>query len=430
MTSPSVLELSRQLVELDGQAKALRSEVEHLRATKRSLEVSDATQAKMSEMRESMGSTAPSKSRRSRQSTTRGGASATSTTLPQDFIDDLAHKCGDVERAIRAHKEIALEKATLQEALAKADARTEAAEEEFAGVAEIAGADADGKSRSAAGSRKKNAYGAALKSAVALYQQRENVRIQLEGQSRELLRLASILQETIDAVSQRTEAMAVLAERKAKLAELRKEHDLIARTIARKDKIADKNQTGPTMEDYVRHSNFDRRVALHELTKEDTLTKANDLAIRHRAMQIAKLQTRLELIGGAVAGEEVNEDDEERVDVEILDELAREIEELHESHLVANLRMENIDCEIEKMEWRSAALQHAKDSTQVEMQRVEREHRRYLQELQQTLEKERVANGQTMTRLQDDIDTIHRNTARRSHPRAKKHAKAISVEDE
>lgn len=417
MASPTVLELSKQLVELDRQAKALRSEVEHLRATKRSLEVSDATNAKMSEMRESVGSTALSKSRRSRASTQRGAPSATSSALPQDFIDELAHKCGEVDSVIRKHKELMVEKATLQDALVKADAYKEAAEDEFAAVAEVAGADADDKSRSAAGSRKKNEYGAALKSAVALYQQRENVRFQLQGQSRELLRLASILQETIDAVSQRTEAMQVLAERKEKQAELRKEHDRVSREIARKDKIADKNQIGLTMEDYVRHSNFDRRVALHELTKEDTLTKTNDLAIRHRALQIAKLQTRLELIGCAVAGDDVNDVEEERVDVEILDELAREIEELHDSHLVANLRMENIDCEIEKMEWRAAALQHAKDSTLIEMQRVDREHRRYLQELQQTLEKERVANGQTITRLQDDIDTIHRNTARRSQPR-------------
>lgn len=429
MASPSVLELSRQLVELDGQAKTLRSEVEHLRATKRSLDVADATHSKMSEMRESMGSTAASKSGRRRGSTLRGVNPATSSALPQDFIDDLARHCSDVESVIRTHKELVAEKATLQGALAKADARTEAAEEELAAVAEIAGADADGKSRSAAGSRKKNEYGAALKATVALYQQRENVRIQLEGQSRELLRLASILQETTDAVSQRTEAMEVLAERKAKLAELRKEHDQVSRDIARKDKIADKNQSGPTMEDYIRHSNFDRRVALHELTKEDTLTKSNDLAIRHRAMQMAKLQTRLELIGGAVAGDDVNDDEDERVDVEILDELTREIEELHESHLVANIRMENIDCEIEKMEWRAAALQHAKDSTRVEMQRVDREHRRYIQELQQTLEKERVANGQTITRLQDDIDTIHRNSARRSQPGARR-PQPVQVEDE
>ncbi|KPA80949.1 hypothetical protein ABB37_04342 [Leptomonas pyrrhocoris] len=429
MSNPSVLELSRQLVELDGQAKALRSEVEHLRSTKRSLDVSDATNAKMSEMRESMGSTAPSKSRRSRGSTVRGGPSATSSDLPQGFIDDLAHKCGDVEAAIRKHRELVKEKAMLQEALVKEDAHVEAAEQEFARVSEAADADADGNSRAAAGLRKKNAYGAAQKAAVALYQQRENIRVQLEGQSRELLRLASILQETTDAVSQRTEAMEVLAERKAKLAELRKERNLLTRAVARKDKIADKGHKGLTREDYIRHSNFDRRVALHELSKEDSLTKANDLAIRHRAMQIAKLQTRLELIGGAVAGDDVNENEAERVDVEVLDELTREIEELYESHLVANLHMENIDCEIEKMEWRAGALQHAKDSTQTEMKRVDREHRRYFAELQQTLEKERVANGQTITRLQDDIDAIHRNGARRSQPRGKA-SKATAVHEE
>ncbi|KPI83113.1 hypothetical protein ABL78_7862 [Leptomonas seymouri] len=428
MPSTSIFQLSKQLVELDGQAKALRSEVEHLRATKRSLDVSSATHAKMSEMRESMGSTEPSKSRRSRMSTLRGVPSA-SSALPQDFIDGLAHKCGDVEAAIRKHRELVVEKATLNDALANADASVKVAEQEFASIAELAGADADCNSRSAVGSRKKNAYSATLKEAVALYQQRENVRMQLDGQSRELLRLASILQETTDAVSQRTEAMDALAERKAKLAELRKEREQLERTIARTDKIAERSQKGLTMEDYIRHSDFDRRVALLELSKEDSLTKANDVAICHRAMQIAKLQTRLELIGRAVAGEDANEGEDERVEVEILDELAREIEELYDSHLVANLRMENIDCEIEKMEWRVGALQHAKDSTQVEMQRVDREHRRYLLELQQTLEKERIANGQTVTRLQDDIDAIHRKAAHRSHPRGKS-PKTVSVHDE
>ncbi|CAG9576726.1 conserved hypothetical protein [Leishmania major strain Friedlin] len=411
MLSPSVLELSKQLVQLDSQAKALRKEVEYLRATKRSLEVSNMTEGKLSEMRESTGSTAKSKSQRSRASARRSGtASSTSLSLPHDLIDDMAHKCSDVEASIRTHKELLREKEALQAALAKAEDATEAAEQEYLGIVEVVGINTDGNSSSAI-VLKKNAYSTALKNAVAVYHLRENVRIQMEGQSRELLRLAAILQETTDAESQRAEAVEVLAERKAKLEALRHECNTIARAAARRETMAGRNQHGLTSEDCIRHRNFDRRVALHELSKEDNLIKQNDLAIRYRAMQIAKIQAHLELIGDAVTGDDMEE--EERIDADIADELAKEINDLYDSHIVANLRMDTIDCDIEKMVWRASAFQHAKDSTVVEMERVRREHRRYLDELQRTVDKERLSNGQTILHLQHELETLPRSSARK-----------------
>ncbi|KAG5475878.1 hypothetical protein CUR178_03591 [Leishmania enriettii] len=410
MASPSVLELSKQLLQLDNQAKALRNEVEHLRATKRSLEVSDATQAKISEMRESTGSTAKSKSQRSRASTQRSSAiDGAGASLPRDFVDDLTHKCSDVEASIHVHKLLLKEKESLQSALATAEDRTEEAEQEYVSLVEIAGTDSDGKSRCAIGLKRKNDFSVALRDAAEVYRQRENTRIQLEGQSRELLRLASILQETTDAESQRAEAVEVLAERKAKLSALRRECDAMARAADRRDKIADKNQNGLTSEDYVRHSNFDRRVALHELAKEDSLIKQNELAIRYRAMQIAKIQTHLELVGDAVVGDDMEE--EERVDAEIVEELAKEINQLYDSRMVANIRMDNIDCEVEKMVWRASAMQHAKESTVVEMERFRREHLHYLDELQKTLDKERLSNGQMITQLQKEINNLRSKSA-------------------
>ncbi|GET89771.1 hypothetical protein, conserved [Leishmania tarentolae] len=412
MSSPSVLELSKQLMQLDSQAKALRNEVEHLRATKRSLEVSNATEAKLSGIRESTDSTTKSKSQRSRALARRSGTvGSTSLSLPQDFMDDLAHKRSDVEASIRTHKALMREKETLQAALAKAEDATEAAEQEYLGIIEITGIDADDKSTSVIGFTKKNAYKSALKNTVAAYQQRENVRIQMEAQSRELLRLAAILQETTDTESQHAEAVSVLAERKAKLAALRHECNMMTRAAARREKIAERNQRGLTSEDYIRHGNFDRRVALHELSKEDDLIKQNGLAIRYRAMQIAKLQAHLELIGDAVVGDDMEED--ERVDADIVEVLMKEINELYDSHIVANLRMDTVDCEIEKMVWRASALQHIKDSTMLEMGRARREHRRFLDELQKTVDRERISNSQTVLKLEDEITTLHRKSARR-----------------
>lgn len=415
MLSPSVLELSKQLMQLDSQAKALRNEVEYLRATKRSLDVSNMTQAKLSEVRDSTGSTgstAKSKSKRSRASTRRSGtAGGTSIPLPHDFMDDLSHKRSDVEASIRTQKELSREKEALQTALAKAEDATEAAEQEYLGIVEVVGIDDDEKSNSAIGFKKKSAYGTALKNAVAVYHLRENVRSQMEGQSRELLRLAAILQETTDAESQRAEAVEVLAERKAKLEALRHECNAVAHEAARREKIADKNPRGLTLEDYIRHSNFDRRVALHELSKEDNVIKQNNLAIRHRAMQISKIQAHLELIADAVIGDDMEA--EERVDADIVEELAKEINDLYDSHIVANLRMDTIDCEIEKMVWRASALQHAKESTVAEMGRVRREHRRYLDELQKTVDREHISNGQMIMRLQDELETLHRSSARK-----------------
>ncbi|KAG5475356.1 hypothetical protein LSCM1_03469 [Leishmania martiniquensis] len=413
MASPSVLELSKQLLQLDSQAKALRNEVEYLRATKRSLEVSDATQAKISEMRESTGSSVQPKSQRSRVSAQRSSAAdSAGTSLPRDFVDELTHKCSEVETSVQAHKLLVKEKECLQRALATAEDRAEEAEQQYISLVEVAGMDADGRLRSAIGAKKKNDYNVALRDAAEVYRQRENTRILLEGQSRELLRLAAILQETTDAENQRAEAVEVLAERKAKLSALRRECDVMARAAARRDKIADKNQHGMTSEDYIRHSNFDRRVALYELSKEDNLIKQNELAIRFRAMQIAKIQTHLELVGDAVIGDDMEE--EERVDADIVEEMAKEIDQLYDSHIVANIRMDNIDCEIEKMEWRASALQHAKESTVVEMGRFRREHLHYLDEVQKTLDKERLTNGQMITRLQDEVDNLRRKSARKN----------------
>ncbi|KAG5501473.1 hypothetical protein JKF63_03302 [Porcisia hertigi] len=414
MSSASVYEMSRQLVLLDNQAKAIRSEVEFLRATKRSLEVSAANETKMLEVRESMGSTNNSMPRRSRALTqSEGTAGGSIIELPRDFLDDLSQKCGEVGASVRAHNELRRDKKLLQDALALAEERAHEAEQEYVYAAEIAGLDEKGTSRSAAGSKKKNAYDSALKSTAEAYRQRENARVQLEDQSRELLRLAAVLQETTDADSQRAEAVEALAERKAKLAALRHECDVIARATARRDQIAEKGQHGLTSEDYIRHSNFDRQVALHGLHKEDNLIKQNDLAIRYRAMQISKIQTRLELIGDAVIGDGM--EGEERVDAEIVEELAKEINHLYDSHLLANIRMDSIDCDIEKMVWRAGALQHARDSAVVEMKRFYRDHQRYLDKLQKTLDKERISNGRTATKLQDEIDALHMSSARKAH---------------
>ncbi|CAM45409.2 conserved hypothetical protein [Leishmania braziliensis MHOM/BR/75/M2904] len=415
MSSASILELSKQLLQLDSQAKYLRSEVEYLRSTKRSLEVSDVTQGKLSEMRESTDSIAKSRSQRSRASTQRSAATCdVKISLPQDFIDDLTHKCGDVDASIRSHKELVREKEALQALLAKAEDSTEAAEQEYISTAEVAGMDSDGTSRSAAGLQKKSEYNKALMDTAAVYRQRENARIQLEGQSRELLRLATILQETTDAEGQRAEAAEVLAERKAKLAALRHECDMVARATARRDKIAEKTRLGLTEEDYVRHSNFDRRVALHELSKEDNLIKENNLAIRYRAMQITKIQMHLELVGGAIIGDVM--EGKERVDAEIVDELVKEINGLYDSYLLATLRMDTVDCGIEKMVWRASALQQAKDYTVVEMGRFRQEHRRYLNELQNILDKEHSANAKFITRLQNQMDALYRKSARKEKP--------------
>lgn len=91
-----------------------------------------------------------------------------------------------------------------------------------------------------------------------------------------------------------------------KFNELRATREQLQRVIASKDQILAKSNRGPTAEDYVKAATQDRRVALLELTRQRNYVSENEKSIEHRALQIAKLEKRLEMIGDIIAGDDLD----------------------------------------------------------------------------------------------------------------------------
>ncbi|EPY41739.1 hypothetical protein AGDE_02185 [Angomonas deanei] len=358
--SSNLVALQKELQQLETRAKNLRSEVDYLESTHRNIEVSQATTARASEMRMSQeNSIVPAKRK------TRASKQPEPLGLPQDFVDQLVHKSGDVENLIKEHKQLNTEKAALQAALEEATRKAQEEEQQMVSLSELAGADSDGKSALTIGIKKKNEYQAALKGLVEDYNTRDTVKDQLLKMQAELERLAGLVEETISAEEQLEEGRAILTEKKKHLIELKEEHRKLDRNVRTKDKVLEKKPTGATEEEIVRSANYDRQVALYEKSKEEDQIKLNELAVRHRAMEISKAEKRLEMIGDAVTGDGL--DEEERVDVELVDELIEEIKGLYNLEIEARAKIDQVDAEVERIEYRVSALELTTDSTRKEM---------------------------------------------------------------
>lgn len=419
MTSQAVLDLGKKLQELEAQAKMLRNDVSNLEATHHNLTISESTQVRAMEINrtaaeeEEAESQAGSSKRRARASRPR------QLPLCQDFIDDLARKAGDVQSTIERHRALTREKEDLLAILERVQGEGDAAEQAYYDLAELAGADDDGNSAVGIGLRKKNDYSAARNELLGLYRQREVLRKAMQVQTDELARIAAMIEDTANAEEQKSEAVAVLAEKRAKLTETRKERQQLERSLRTQENVLEKKPTGPTPEDVVRSANYDRRVAMHELEKENTQLMQNDAAVRNRAMQIAKAEKRVEMIGDAVAGEGLSEED--RVDVELMDELIKETNALHNLHQEASIRMEMLDAKIEKIDYKIAAIGSAIKGTDRERERIARQHTRYLTTLQKDYNHEQTINAQEINRAEMEVDKVRRSTANstsRSRPSA------------
>lgn len=411
MSTDAVLALQKQLMDVERRAKTLRNEVKQLEATRQSIEVSNNTETRVIEMLNNESADEPAyKSKTARKSAMAKKKSQASTGLPQDFIDDLTHRASDVSATIATHKKLLREAEDVENALAAATAKQQQIEDDYAELREIAGADEDGKSRSVAGTKKQNEFNYALKQLIMAYQERENIRISLRRQSAQLGRMAALVEETINAQEQKEEAKTVLAEKTAKLKELKAERARMERTVGTKDKNLCKKSRGLTEEEAVRMANMDRRVAMLELQREKEHIRSNRQAVRHRAMQIARAEKRLEMIGDAVGGNGLAE--EERVDVEIVDSLMAELKDLYRQRAEADLRADMLDADIERLDYKCGALVRTTEGTRREMAKVEKEHQKYLNTLEKEVKQEEMINSHNIKTIEREITTL--KSARRS----------------
>ncbi|EPY32166.1 hypothetical protein AGDE_08830 [Angomonas deanei] len=242
----------------------------------------------------------------------------------------------------------------------------------------------------------------------------------------ELERLAGLVEETISAEEQLEEGRAILTEKKKHLIELKEEHRKLDRNVRTKDKVLEKKPTGATEEEIVRSANYDRQVALYEKSKEEDQIKLNELAVRHRAMEISKAEKRLEMIGDAVTGDGL--DEEERVDVELVDELIEEIKGLYNLEIEARAKIDQVDAEVERIEYRVSALELTTDSTRKEMAKIEKDHKRYMKKIKEELNSEQQVNDRDISKLEKELETLRSEVSEsRSRRRSVQSSKRQSV---
>lgn len=425
----SVVELAKRLQDLEAYAKLLRNDVYSLEATKRNLAISESTSIRANELQRQSEEEMAAADEATLGAKQRSRKSAALTKqrvlpLPLNFIDDLNRKASEVQVQIDEHHRLVEERDSIAALLDTTEMAAQEAEQTYAGLVEVAKPDENGSNTGFVSWSKKMENADATRQLLEAYRERELLSNQLNHQSDALQRLAAVVEERATSLRQLQEAKDVLAEKKDRLAELRRENVALENDIRRKDHICERKHTGPTTENIISSANYSRRVALYELEKEGEQLKSNDAAIRHRAMQIAKCEKRLEMIGDAVAGDGLSE--EERVDAELMNTLIMEISALYKLRTETNIRMDVLDADVEVAEYKIDALRQSIAGTRREIDNVNVGHERYRQTLQNGIDQEQQNNAEEIRRLEKEVKTLRR-TSHKGRRTAKSGRKNVKV---
>lgn len=433
-------ESSKRLGVLDEHARQLRKEIAEMRAMQNVLASQHSIEERMKELNRADPHSEESKPENNgaapkavarapgaREGKPRGGGGRRNSDVPLEFYDEIQEKVGQIRMLLNKLKHTERERRDSEVSVNEAKQRNENTEHEVEQLQQLVGSssqpttrattsatprrDGSVESNQTDGAQSKmgygklvgklNAYKASLNVLAELYKERDLLQSQMQAQSAELRRLAMLLEEMTKAQEQKEEALAILEEKDARLAELRSERTHMQHQIGRGEHELHKPSRELSPDRQMRADHMDNRVALMNLTREKEQIERGDASIRHRALQIARLEKRLELIGDAVAGEDLA--DVERVDVELVDMLMREINSLHHLGDEANVKMNKLDAEVEQLDSRIAAFKRAMASTRREMDRIECEHARYLTAIQKEVAREQRLTQQEVAQVEGEI---------------------------
>ncbi|RNF02062.1 uncharacterized protein Tco025E_08451 [Trypanosoma conorhini] len=239
---------------------------------------------------------------------------------------------------------------------------------------------------------------------------REAVQATLKRQTEHMREYVTKLVASKELDEQRERAAQQLNEKRAELEGIREEVQSMRRLLERKEKQLENEKPVDELQIAVRAEN-ERRTMLHRLEKEEEGLRQNEISIRHRSMQIAKLERRIEMIGDALAREESTD---ERVDAEIVDQLRKEILVLGLRHQKREAQQELLDANIVDLDRRCVGLVRTTANMKKEMQRIERNHRKYINIQKKELETEQMAAEQEIGEIEREIEMLRRvNTRRR-----------------
>ncbi|KAG8340269.1 hypothetical protein ERJ75_000191900 [Trypanosoma vivax] len=238
---------------------------------------------------------------------------------------------------------------------------------------------------------------------------RDAIQATLTRQNCYLKQMATQLSTTDNIEKDREAALQQLAEKREELKSIREEKYAIKRLLGRKEAMLEKEKPVDEVA-IVKSAETDRSVVLHKLGREREAVRLNNLSIRHRALQIARLERRIEMIGDAVGGEESA--GEERVDAELLEQLRKEIISLTLLHFDGSVRLERLDSNIVDLDRRAAGLVRTTANVQKEMKRIEKEHKKYTNAQRKELELEHAATEEEIKYIEKEVEVLRQLTSR------------------
>ncbi|ORC91714.1 uncharacterized protein TM35_000053100 [Trypanosoma theileri] len=388
-------DLVKTLLKSEEDCRALREELATLEKTRRLKE-----RGEMSISDDAINSSAISKSSKSR-----------TLTLPIEAVGDLNSKAGELSLVVKNHKKLLRERKQLENILEGSIEQTAEAKEENEALKNTIGFSEgatlanlrDATDAIAAKNKLKHDILNALSD-------REVIKLTLKRQTENIKSLTEELLASKSWEEQRADAAEQLENKKTELNKLREEVQSMQRLLGRKDKQLDNKKPVDELA-LAKSAENDRRVVLHKLDKEQEYVRLNDMAIRHRALQIAKLEKRIEMIGDAVGGKD-SDDDDERVDIELLEQLRKEILSLGRLHIEANARLEALDADVADLDRRSTGLVRTTANVRKEMSRIEREHRKFVNAQKKEVEVEQAAVDYEIKLIEKEIEMLRQVNSR------------------
>ncbi|KEG07591.1 hypothetical protein DQ04_09331000 [Trypanosoma grayi] len=329
--------------------------------------------------------------------------------LPIEAVGDLNNKAGEVTLLVREYKKLLGEQKQLESILEVSLAKTAEANEENKELKKLIGCSNGEPVTHVKDATEAIAYANGLRHDVmkALVE-RDGVKVTLKRQTECLRKIATELVGTRNLEELREEAAQQLEKKRLELENIRDETDAMRRLLGRKDKMLEKEV--PIDEVAVaRAAETDRRVVMHRLEKEQKNVRLNEMAVRHRALQIAKLEKRIEMIGDAVGGDESAAD--ERVDAELVEQLRKEILSLGRVYQECGARLELLDADVSDLDRRATGLTRTTANVKKEMRRLEKDHRKFTNFQRKELEVEQAATEQEIRDIEREVEMLRKVTA-------------------
>lgn len=333
-----------------------------------------------------------------------GRKKSRSLLLPMDAVDAINRRAGELSLLVKEHKELLREREKLASILSDTSVQVKKAITENKDFKQRIGQTEDKTIFHVQGSVKNAARVNQLKfEVIKALQDRECIQETLKRQTENLKGYVNEYVSTKDFNERYEAAASQLREKKEKLESIRANIFSMQRVLEEKERQLAKEK--PVDELAIALSmERDRRVALHKLEKAEEGVRANEMSIRYRVLQIAKLEKRIEMIGDALARNYRFADG--RADAGQVDDLFNKISLLNGKMNEMEAQLNGIDSEIVDLERRSSGLTRSTENSRKEIQRILQRHEKIKNIQSEEFREEQLAAEEEIGEIVKEIEAL------------------------